>query len=144
MDNFNINNKEYLLSLKPRHNFIPIITFIVILIIIVSLFFFKTYDVYNTKAYLECDTNCNIMISVDPKEINKVSKIDFIKLNNKVINHSEIIIENIQVDEINKINYQNVIYEVDQLDNDILNTFQDVKIYSKYENIFEKIKKIIV
>ena len=144
MNNFNINNKDYLLSIKPSFKAIPLIIFITFIIMFISLFYFKTYDVYNTKGYLECNEKCNIMVSINIDDINKINKANFLKINDKVLNYNNINIGNIEVDEINKINIQSVNFEVDQLDNDLLNTFQDIKIYSNYESIIKKIKKIVI
>ncbi len=144
MVNYNINNKDYLLSIKPSYMFIPIIIFSSLIIIIISICYFKTYDVFVTKGYLSCDNKCNIVVSVNPIDINKINKANYIKLNDKLIDFKKIIIDDIQVDEINKINIQNVNVEVDQLDNDYLNTFQDIKVYSNYESIFSKIKKLLM
>ena len=144
MSNYNINNKDYLLSIMPKYKYIPIIICLSLFIILLSICYFKTYDVYLTKGYLECNKKCNIIVSVNAFDINKVKNANYIKLNNKVINHKNIKIDDIQADEINKINIQNVNFEVDQLDNVSLNTFQDIKVYSNYESILNKIKKLIM
>ena len=144
MTNYSVNNKEYLISVKPSFKYIPTIIIIALIIVSFSIFYFKTYDIYKTKGYLMCDDKCNIIISVNIDDINKVLKPNYIKLNDEEINYNNISVGDIQVDDKNKINIQNVNIEVNQLDNDKLNTIQDVKIYSNYESIFNKIKKIVV
>ena len=144
MTNYNINNKEYLLSINPSYKFIPLLSLLSLIVMSFSIFYYKTYDVYTTKGYLKCDEKCYIIISTMIDDINKVINANLIKLNNREINYENIIIGDIQIDEINKINIQNVNIEVDQLDNDLLNTFQDVKIYSSYESIFNKVKKVLL
>ena len=144
MNEFSVNNKEYLLSINPSYKFIPLLSFIVIIIIVLTMFYFKTYDVYYTKGYLMCNKECNIILSANIDDINKINKANYIKIDNKTVDFKKINIGDIQVDEINKINTYNVNIEVNQLDNDYLNTFQDVKIYSNYESILNKIKKLII
>ena len=143
MVDYNIDNRDYLLSINPSYKFIPLLSLISIIIIIISIFCFKTYDVYYTKGYLVCDDRCNIVLSIDIDDINKVKDANFVKLNDNEIKYNNIFVGDIQIDETNKINIQNVNIEVDQLENDYLNTFQDVKIYSNNESIFNKIKKIL-
>ena len=143
MIDYNTNNKDYLLSIKPSYMFIPISLLITFTIIIISICYFKTYDVYITKGYISCDNTCNITIGVDINDINKIKKSNIIKLNNEVISYNNILVGDIQVDEVNKINIYNVNIEVNQLDNDLINTFQDVQVYSNYESIIVKIKKIL-
>lgn len=143
MVDYNINNKDYLLSINPSYKFIPLLCLVSVFIVLVSIIYFKTYDVYVTKGYLECEEKCNIIINTTVEDINKIIDADVIKLNDKEINYNNILIGDIQIDEINKINIQSVNIEVDQLDNDLLRTFQDVKIYSNYESIFNKVKKVL-
>ena len=144
MINYNVNNKEYLLSIKPSYMFIPISLLISTIIIIISICYYKTYDVYNTIGFITCEEKCNISIVVNANEIKRFNNTDYIKLNDKIINYNNIIMGDIQVDEVNKINIQYVNIEVDQLDNDLINTFQDIKVYSNYENILYKIKKTML
>ena len=144
MNNFNIYNKEYLLSIKPSFRYIPTIIFLTIIVISILLFCFKTYDVYNTRAYLECDEKCRIIVSATIDEIPRINKANIIKINDNIVNFNSISNGNIEVDTTNKVNIQNVYFEVDKLDDNLLNTFQDIKIYSNYESIIRKIKKIVV
>ena len=144
MNNYNIHNKEFLLSLKPSFNYIPIIILIGFIIILISLFSFKSYDVYTTYGYLECDEKCNVTVSINIKDINNVKNANLLKINNKDIEFKNIVIGKIEVDEVNKINVQTVSFEVGQLDNDELNTIQEIKIYSNNESIFTKVKKIVI
>lgn len=144
MREFNINNKEYLLSLKPKFLFIPCFMAFIIIMIMISLFYFKSYDRYLTKGYLSCDDICNIIISVNTDDINVITNASLLKIGDKIVNINNKEIKNIEVDEVNKINYQNVVFYVDQLDKNIINTFQDIKIYSNYESIIQKIKKILI
>ena len=144
MVDYNINNKEYLLSIKPSYKLIPSCIFFLLIIIIISICYFKTYDIYITKGYLNCEDNCYISLIVNIDDINKINETQIIKLNDQIIDYENIKIGDIQIDETNKINMQNVNIELNQLNDKYLNTFQDIKIYSNYESIFRKIKKIIL
>lgn len=141
---YSINNKDYLLSLKPSYKIVPLFVLLLLIISILTISCFKTYDVFNTKGYLKCEEKCNIVLGINIEDVNRVLQANYIKINNEKINYQNIKIGDIQIDEINKINIQNVIIEVDQIDNSYLNTFQDVKVYSNYESILKKIKKIIM
>ena len=143
MIDYNINNKEYLLSIKSSYMFIPISLLIALVVVSISICFFKTYDVYTTKGYIKCDSKCNIIIGVDINDINKIKKSNYIKINDTIINYDDILVGDIQIDEVNKINIYNVNIEVSQLDYDLANTFQDIKVYSNYESIINKIKKLL-
>jgi len=144
MINYNVNNRDYLLSIKPSYKCIPLIILLALVVVIVSICLIRSYDVFVVKGYITYDSKFNISIGVDLNRINDITSAKIVKLNDKVINYNNIIVGDIQIDEINKINIQNVNIEVEQLDVDVLNTFQEVKIYSNYESIFNKIKKIIL
>ena len=139
-----MNSFSYLRSIKPKHNYLLYSILISFVIIIISLFIFKSYDVYVTKGFVECDDKCSISIMVNYLSTSRINKVDMISINkeNKYINN--ISVSEIMVDENNKSNYQIVTLEVDQLDNDILNTFQDVKLYSNKELIINKIIKVLL
>ncbi|MBR1416382.1 MAG: hypothetical protein IJ572_01000 [Bacilli bacterium] len=143
MINYRYYNKEYLLSIKPRFNIVISVLIISIVIIVISLFCFKTYDVYSLKGYITCEEKCQILFNIDSTFSNKINKIDHIRLNKSVIYPNSINIGEIQISEDNQNNYQIVSYQVDNLDTDILNTIQDVKIYSNYELLIRKILNLI-
>lgn len=143
MDRFNYYNKSYLYSIKPKYNSL-IYTFLILIITLsFCLYIFETYDIYSSKGYLECNDICNISIYIDPLNVSKIDKIDFIKLNNNNLIPNNIKISEIKVEENNQSNYQIVSYQVDKLDYGLLNTFQDVKIYSNKEKIINKIIKYL-
>ena len=143
MVDYNINNKEYLLSIKPSYMFIPISLLLSVIILIILICIFKTYDVYNVKGFISCNEKCNISIPIEVNDINKIKNIDFLKINDNEIKYNNFLVGDIQIDEINKINFYNVNFEVDQLDNELLNTFQDIKVYSNQESILYKFKKLL-
>lgn len=144
MEKFNYHNKELLLSLKPKYHIYIYLILIVFLAISILLFCLKTYDVYNIKGVIDCNEKCNIRIIVDINNTNKLSNINFIKINNKNIYPDNILISEIQIDEINNINYQEVNYQVDQLEYGIDKTIQDIKVYSNYDLIIRKLIKFIL
>ena len=134
-------DKYYLVNLNPKYNsFIYFILFSLI-IIIICLFYFKTYDVYKTKGYLNCDDKCYITISVDILDTHKLDNIDYLIVNKEKIDVNNIDISEIKIDESTQSNYQIVKYEVNNLNN--INTFQDVIVFSNYETIITKIKNIL-
>ena len=138
-----INNISYLKSIKPRYSILLYSLLLSIIVLVITMFIFKVYDVYITKGYLECGDNCKISISMDYLNVDKVSKVDMIKINKENIYPKNIIISDVLVDENTKNNYQIVSFEVDQLDNGKSNIFYDVKLYSNYELIIDKIIKFL-
>ncbi len=135
---------SYLRSIKPKYYLLVYFILICILVIFISMFIFKSYDVYNAKAYYNCDDKCTLDVSINYLDVNKVNNIDLIKLNKENIQPKNISVSDIMIDEVNKVNYQIVSYEVDKLDDIILNTFIDVKLYSKEELIINKIVKMLI
>ena len=116
MVNYNFNNKEYLLGIKPSYKFIPIIILITLVIIFISICYFKTYDVFVAKGYILCDDECKVSLGVNIDEINKIIGANMIKINDKSVNYNNIIVGDIQIDEVNKINIQNVNINLNQVD----------------------------
>ena len=136
-------NNKYILLLKTAKYFLAIYAlFISIIIVIISIFYFKVYDVYQTRGYISCEDKCRIILSIDTLNISKLSKGNYVRINKGNLNILSIDISDIKVDENTKSNYQIVTYEVDKLD-DVNNTFQDVKIYSNNEIIFKKLLNIL-
>ena len=144
MDKYSYYNKSYLYSIKPKYNIFVYILLTFIIILSFCLYHFETYDIYYTKGYLECNDICSISIYIDPLNVSKINKLDFIKLNNLNINPNNINISEIKIDENNQSNYQIVSNQVDKLDHELLNTFQDVKIYSNKDKVINKIIKYLL
>ena len=139
-----MNSFSYLRSLKAKYSLLIYFLVLLLFIILLLMFIFKSYDVYTTKGYVECSDNCKISISVNYLDVNKFNKVDKIKLNKENIVVKNINISEIMLDDSSKSNYQIVTLEVDQLDNGILNTFQDVKLYSNEELIINKIINVLL
>lgn len=139
-----VDSISYLRSLKPKYNILIYLILVSFIIVIISLFIFKIYDVKKIKGYVSCDDICKIELSINYLDTNKYKNIDMIKINkeNKYIN--SIIVSDIYVDELTKNNYQIVTLEVDQLDDGILNTFVDVSLYSNKELIINKIINVLL
>jgi len=131
-------DKYYLIGIKPKYNIVLYITLVFIILIFISLCYFKTYDIYNYRGFIYCNDKCYVKLIIDIQEINKVDNIDYIKINNNKYIIDNINISEIVSDEISKINYHIVEYELNSL-NERLNTFQDVKVYSNEEYIINKI-----
>lgn len=138
-----VDSISYLRSLKPKYNILIYLIFVSFIIVIISLFIFKIYDVKKIKGYVSCDDICKIELSINYLDTNKYKNIDMIKINkeNKYINN--IIVSDIYADELTKNNYQIVTLEVGQLDDGILNTFVDVSLYSNKELIINKIINVL-
>ena len=137
-----MNNKYILLSIKPKHFLAIYLCLLSLIVIIILMFYIESYDVYKVRGYISCEDKCNVIISVDIGNINKVNKVDYLNINNNKRDILSIDISDIKIDENTKSNYQIVTYEVDKLD-DVNNTFQDVKIYSNNEIIFKKLLNIL-
>ena len=136
-------NELFLLNIKPHYEIIIYCIIISFIITIGCLFYFKTYDVYKTKGYINCEEYCYVRFNIDSNDISLIDNISFISIknNNYEIKNTEI--GEIEFDMDNKINYQTITYEVENVNDNIINTFQDVKLYSNYEIVIRKIIKFI-
>ena len=139
-----MNSFSYLRSIKPRYCLITYIILFSFIIVISSFFIFNYYDVYNIKGFVECDDKCWITFSINYLDVGKVSNVDIISVNNEKKYPINTKISELMVDENSKSNYQIVTYEVNQLDNGIVNTFQDIRLYSNKELIINKIIKVLL
>lgn len=139
-----VDSISYLRSLKPKYNILIYLILVSFIIVIISLFIFKIYDVKKIKGYVSCDDICKIELSINYLDTNKYKNIDMIKINKENMYINNIIVSDIYVDELTKNNYQIVTLEVDQLDDGILNTFVDVSLYSNKELIINKIINVLL
>ena len=138
-----MNSKHYLLSIKPKYSLAIYILFISLIAIFILMFYFDSYDVYQTRGYISCEDVCKLIISVDIKDTNKLNNIDYLRINKKELVPKNKNISDIKSDDNTKSNYQIVTYEVDKLD-DVNNTFIDVKVYSSKEIVINKIKNTLL
>ena len=138
-----VNNISYLRSIKPKYGLLLDVILIISIGIIILAFELKCYDVYFTNGYIECSDNCKISFSIDYLKVNSIINMDKVKINKENKEPKNINVSDILVDENSKSNYQIVSFEVDQLDNGFNNTFKDIRIYSNYELIIDKIIKFL-
>ena len=139
-----INNISFLRSIKPKYSLLVYLIFISVVIIISSLFVFKSYDVYKVKGYVSCVDKCSVTISVNYLDTNKYKSIKMIKINKENMYLSSTYVSDILLDEVNKSNYQVINYEVSDIDSNLLNTFQDITLYANEELIINKIVKVLL
>lgn len=142
--NYKIESELYLKSLKPKYNLFVYFILLFLSVLIISLFIFKTYDVFQTKGFLQCEDKCYIKVSINYLLTNKIIESKIIKIKDKNYSVNNIETSEIISDDKTLENYQIVKLEVDQLDNGILNTFQDIKLYSNNDYIINKIKKVLL
>lgn len=104
------NNKNSLISQKPRNLWLLIIS-IICLLSYICYYIIKTpiYDNYQTKAIVACShTPCTIT-SIIPLDIN----VEYIALNNKRINY-EIVTQELKIDEENFLSYYEIVLKTDE------------------------------
>ena len=142
--NYKTESELYLKSLKPKYNLFVYFILLFLSVLTMSLFIFRTYDIFQTKGYLQCEDKCYITVSINYLLTNKIKESKIIKIKDKTYNINNIEVSEIISDDKTLENYQMVKLEVDQLDNGILNTFQDIKIYSNNDYIINKIKKVLL
>ena len=138
-----VNNISFLRSIKPKYGMFLDVILIISIGIIILAFKLKCYDVYFTNGYIECSDSCKISFSVDYLKVNSIINMDKVKINKENKDPRNIIVSDILLDENSKSNYQIISFEVDQLDNGMNNIFGDVRIYSNYELIIDKIIKFL-
>ena len=98
-------NSNYLLNLKPKMYKLPIITLILLLVLVIVSFIYKTYDTKVVIGYISCQEECYLDIKVDLNLVSKLDDVKFIEVNNKKIDIictdiSEVLADN------NSLNYQ--------------------------------------
>ena len=90
-----------------------------------------------------CEENCYLYLTVDPLESANLQNVSFLKIKDHEIVPNQITISEIELDQETKSNYQVITYEVTRLDG-LLNTYQDVTVFSNKEKLFQKIKNLIL
>lgn len=143
MNLFHINNKEYLLSIRPKYFYLIIITCSIFIMIITSIFFVRTYDMYSVKALYSCEEDCHLYITISPEISDKFANISYLRLKNNNIKPDLTNISTVQLDTSTKSNYQLVDYKVARQDG-LENTYQDITIFYNYEEVVKKITKFIL
>ena len=119
-------NSNYLLNLKPKMYKLPIITLILLLVLVIVSFIYKTYDTKVVIGYISCQEECYLDIKVDLNLVSKLDDVKFIEVNNKKIDIictdiSEVLADN------NSLNYQIIKYKLDI--HEYKSLFYEVKLY---------------
>lgn len=140
MSEFIFNNKESLLNIKPHYFQYILVILILSLSILLCSFTIDTYDIYDGKGYFICDGGCSITVNDVPENIGKISRIEYLILNNQKYIPTTINIGDIEADLNNRINYQSITYD-GEFDNIYNKTIQKVKIFYNKERIFKKVIK---
>ena len=78
-------NSNYLLNLKPKMYKLPIIALILLLVLVIVSFIYKTYDTKVVIGYISCQEECYLDIKVDLNLVSKLDDVKFIEVNNKKI-----------------------------------------------------------
>lgn len=125
-----------LLQKYPKHN--KIISIIILLPLIIALFYFQTYDSYNTIALYNCEKTCTIEFSIP------YSKNFIIDSNFKIqYNKDEYNVENIYVSEPyldNTTSYEDVTVTSElKTNNKVIN----IKLLYNKQRIIKKILNLI-
>ena len=134
-------NSNYLLNLKPKMYKLPIITLILLLVLVIVSFIYKTYDTKVVIGYISCQEECYLDIKVDLNLVSKLDDVKFIEVNNKKIDIictdiSEVLADN------NSLNYQIIKYKLDV--HEYKSLFYEVKLYYNKDLIIKKIINIFL
>ena len=134
-------NSNYLLNLKPKMYKLPIITLILLLILVIMSFIYKTYDTKVVIGYISCQEECYLDIKVDLNLVSKLDDVKFIEVDNKKIDIictdiSEVLADN------NSLNYQIIKYKLDI--HEYKSLFYEVKLYYNKDLIIKKIVNIFL
>lgn len=134
-------NSNYLLNLKPKMYKLPIITLILLLVLVIVSFIYKTYDTKVVIGYISCQEECYLDIKVDLNLVSKLDDVKFIEVDNKKIDIictdiSEVLADN------NSLNYQIIKYKLDV--HEYKSLFYEVKLYYNKDLIIKKIINIFL
>ena len=134
-------NSNYLLNLKPKMYKLPIITLILLLVLVIVSFIYKTFDTKVVIGYISCQEECYLDIKVDLNLVSKLDDVKFIEVDNKKIDIictdiSEVLADN------NSLNYQIIKYKLDI--HEYKSLFYEVKLYYNKDLIIKKIVNIFL
>ena len=135
-------NSNYLLNLKPKMYKLPIITLILLLVLVIVSFIYKTYDTKVVIGYISCQEECYLDIKVDLNLVSKLDDVKFIEVDNKKIDIISTDISEVLVDNNNSLNYQIIKYKLDI--HEYKSLFYEVKLYYNKDLIIKKIINIFL
>lgn len=134
-------NSNYLLNLKPKMYKLPIITLILLLVLVIVSFIYKTYDTKVVIGYISCQEECYLDIKVDLNLVSKLDDVKFIEVDNKKIDIICTDISEVLADD-NSLNYQIIKYKLDI--HEYKSLFYEVKLYYNKDLIIKKIINIFL
>ena len=135
-------NSNYLLNLKPKMYKLPIITLILLLILVIMSFIYKTYDTKVVIGYISCQEECYLDIKIDLNLVSKLDDVKFIEVDNKKIDIICTDISEVLADNNNSLNYQIIKYKLDI--HEYKSLFYEVKLYYNKDLIIKKIVNIFL
>lgn len=135
-------NSNYLLNLKPKMYKLPIITLILLLVLVIVSFIYKTYDTKVVIGYISCQEECYLDIKVDLNLVSKLDDVKFIEVDNKKIDIICTDISEVLADNNNSLNYQIIKYKLDI--HEYKSLFYEVKLYYNKDLIIKKIINIFL
>ena len=139
MINYFNNNCDNLLRLKPKYFGLIKIFFLFLIFILLMTFYLDIDDIYYSKAYVECENECVLTLTLPINDVKKIKDINYISIEDKINTINSYDISDIQVDFDKGINYQ--IMTIITNNNLTNKTIQDIKIYYNKEKIIKKLFK---
>lgn len=128
-----------LLNIKIKRNYFLFIFLIGVFFLSFKILQIEIYESYNSKAFYQ---DGFIYLSVPIDYSDTITSGEYLKINKEKYEYKLLNIGDIEIDEVNLINYQVITIEVDKefKNKEVL----DITIYYKKEKIFNKIKEIIL
>lgn len=143
MISYYINNCDYLLNIKPKSFKFILFTTLIFFFFLIIAFQIEIDDTYISKAYIQCDNDCKLIMSLSISDIKLLKEYNKVMIENNKLEINKIDISEIKVDLKNKTNYQILTIFVDNNNNLSNKTIQDIKIFYNKERIIKKIFRIL-
>lgn len=133
-----MDKKTILLFKMPKISKVPVFTFLIIVILIVISYNFKTYDIYKTIGITECNDKCNIEINIPSTKADILNYDLKVEYKNKIYKIKDIKTEDVFIE--NEIIYKKIIIQTDLLIEN--NNFIEFKLLYNKQRIINKIIKL--
>ena len=138
MINFDYDNCESLINMKPRYFKYVYIILIIFGGVIIWINNIYINDIYYGKAYIECDNICNLTMTLSIDDANDLNNINYLIINDILIDNFNYDLSEIKYDIDNQINYQILSIKTNNI-NLMNRTIQDIKIFYNEDILFNKI-----
>ncbi len=129
--------KLILLNQKPKKNLFILLATLIIISLVISSYFIKTYDVYKTYGYITCDDNCYINLSLSYDNLNKLTTKTLLEIDKEITKIDDI--EYLDISLENEIPYQNVRIKTVKDKNKII----EIKLLNNKQRIIKKLYDLI-